>query len=215
MPRLLQIYFLIGHSRPNIKNMKSIVILISGSGSNMAAIIKASQNQHWEKNLHAKIAAVISNRPEAKGLAIAKAAGIATHVLDHKKFSERSEFETNLRQIIDQYQPDLIVLAGFMRILSGSFTAQYPQKIINIHPSLLPAFTGLHTHERALQMGCKFAGATVHWVIEALDAGSIIDQAIVPVLPTDTADDLAARVLSQEHIMYPKVIAQILATQAN
>ena len=213
MPSFLQIYFLIGHSRSNIKNMQSIVILISGSGSNMAAIIKASQNQHWEKNLHAKIAAVISNRPEAKGLAIAKAAGITTHVLDHKEFSERSEFETNLRQIIDQYQPDLIVLAGFMRILSGSFTAQYPQKIINIHPSLLPAFTGLHTHERALQMGCKFAGATVHWVIEELDAGSIIDQAVVPVLPTDTADDLAARVLSQEHIMYPKVIAQILAAK--
>jgi phosphoribosylglycinamide formyltransferase-1 len=193
--------------------MQSIVILISGSGSNMAAIIKASLTQNWEKKLQAKIAAVISNRPDAKGLAIAKAAGIATHVVDHKEFSERTEFEAKLRQVIDQYQPDLIVLAGFMRILSGSFTGQYPQKIINIHPSLLPAFTGLHTHERALQMGCKFAGATVHWVIEELDAGSIIDQAMVPVLATDTADDLAARVLSQEHMMYPKVIAQILATK--
>ena len=198
---------------PYRKNMKSIVILISGSGSNMAAIIKTSQTQNWEKTLQAKIAAVISNRPEAKGLAIAKSAGVNTHVVDHKEFSERTEFEAKLREVIDQYQPDLIVLAGFMRILSGSFTGQYPQKIINIHPSLLPAFTGLHTHERALQMGCKFAGATVHWVIEELDAGSIIDQAMVPVLPNDTADDLAARVLSQEHIMYPKVIAQILAAQ--
>lgn len=193
--------------------MKSIVILISGSGSNMAAIIKAAETQHWEKKLQAKIVAVISNRPEAKGLKIAQEAGIATHVVDHKAYKERSDFEQDLLKIVQGYQPDLIVLAGFMRILSGSFTARFPQKIINIHPSLLPAFPGLHTHERALQMGCRFAGATVHWVIEELDAGSIIDQAIVPILQGDTSEVLAARVLSQEHLMYPKVIAKLLSTE--
>lgn len=191
--------------------MQSIVILISGSGSNMAAIIKAAQVQNWEQKYQAKITAVISNRPDAKGLSIAKAAGIETQVVDHKKYPNRTDFETELTKVIQIYQPSLIVLAGFMRILSGAFTQQYPEKIINIHPSLLPAFTGLHTHERALQMGCKFAGATVHWVIEELDAGSIIDQAMVPVLPGDTAEKLAARVLTQEHLLYPRVIAQILS----
>jgi phosphoribosylglycinamide formyltransferase 1 len=194
--------------------MKNIVILISGGGSNMAAIVRAAQQQHWATRLGAQVAAVISNKADAKGLALARAQGIATAVLDHKAFSSREEFDTALAVLIDQYDPALVVLAGFMRILTPGFVQHYAGRLLNIHPSLLPAFTGLHTHQRALDAGCKFAGATVHQVTAELDVGPIVAQAVVPVLPGDSADTLAARVLSQEHLLYPKAIAQFLQTPA-
>lgn len=192
--------------------MKNIVILISGGGSNMAAIVRAAQQQHWATRLGARVAAVISNKADAKGLALARAQGIATAVLDHKAFSSREEFDTALAALIDQYEPSLVVLAGFMRILTPGFVQHYAGRLLNIHPSLLPAFTGLHTHQRALDAGCQFAGATVHQVTAELDVGPILAQAVVPVLPNDSADTLAARILTQEHLLYPKAIAQFLQT---
>ena len=191
--------------------MKNIVILISGGGSNMAAIVRAAQQQDWAQRLGVRVAAVISNKADAKGLELARAQCIATEVLDHKQFASREAFDTALAALIDQYDPALVVLAGFMRILSPGFVAHYEGRLTNIHPSLLPAFTGLHTHQRAIDAGCKFAGATVHLVTAELDVGPILDQAVVPVLPQDTADTLAARVLTQEHVLYPKAIAQLLS----
>ena len=191
--------------------MKNIVILISGGGSNMAAIVRAAQQQDWAQRLGVRVAAVISNKADAKGLELARAQGIATEVLDHKQFASREAFDTALAALIDQYDPALVVLAGFMRILSPGFVAHYEGRLTNIHPSLLPAFTGLHTHQRAIDAGCKFAGATVHLVTAELDVGPILDQAVVPVLPQDTADTLAARVLSQEHLIYPRAIANLLS----
>ena len=190
--------------------MKNIVILISGSGSNMAAIVRAARQQRWAERLDARVAAVISNRPDAPGLRFAADAGIATLVVDHKGFAGREPFEAALTQAIDPYQPALVVLAGFMRILTPAFVAHYAGRLINIHPSLLPAFTGLHTHQRALDEGCKLAGATVHRVTAELDHGDILAQAAVPVLPGDTAETLAARVLTQEHLIYPRAVAQLL-----
>lgn len=194
--------------------MKNIVILISGGGSNMAAIVKAAQRESWADRLGAKVAAVISNKADAKGLVFAKERGIATEVLDQKAFASREAFDTSLAALIDRYdRPDarvLVVLAGFMRILTPGFVERYAGRVVNIHPSLLPAFTGLHTHQRAIDAGCKFAGVTVHLVTPVLDDGEILAQAVVPVLPTDTADTLAARVLSQEHLIYPRVIAEML-----
>ena len=191
--------------------MKNIVILISGGGSNMAAIVRAAQQQDWAQRLGVRVAAVISNKADAKGLELARAQCIATEVLDHKPFASREAFDTALAALIDQYDPALVVLAGFMRILSPGFVAHYEGQLTNIHPSLLPAFTGLHTHQRAIDAGCKFAGATVHLVTAELDVGPILDQAVVPVLPQDTADTLAARVLSQEHLIYPRAIANLLS----
>lgn len=191
--------------------MKNIVILISGGGSNMAAIVRAAQQQDWAQRLGVRVAAVISNKADAKGLELARAQCIATEVLDHKQFASREAFDTALAALIDQYDPALVVLAGFMRILSPGFVAHYEGRLTNIHPSLLPAFTGLHTHQRAIDAGCKFAGATVHLVTAELDVGPILDQAVVPVLPDDTADTLAARVLSQEHLIYPRAIANLLS----
>ena len=195
--------------------MKNIVILISGSGSNMAAILRASKEQHWAKRLNARVSAVISNKAEAEGLGLAKQHGIATAVIDHKAFAgqpqPREAFDAALMTAIDQNQPHLVVLAGFMRILTPGFVAHYKGRLINIHPSLLPAFTGLNTHARAIEAGCQFAGATVHRVTDQLDHGEILTQAVVPVLPGDTADTLAARVLTQEHLIYPKAIAELLA----
>mgnify|MGYP003619191168 CR=1 FL=1 len=191
--------------------MKNIVILISGGGSNMAAIVRAAQQQDWAQRLGVRVAAVISNKADAKGLELARAQCIATEVLDHKQFASREAFDTALAALIDQYDPALVVLAGFMRILSPGFVAHYEGQLTNIHPSLLPAFTGLHTHQRAIDAGCKFAGATVHLVTAELDVGPILDQAVVPVLPQDTADTLAARVLSQEHLIYPRAIANLLS----
>ena len=182
--------------------MKRLVILISGRGSNMEAIVKACAAEGWP----ATVAAVISNRPDAGGLAFAAGRGIATAVVDHKLFPRREDFDTELARVIDGFGADLVVLAGFMRILTPGFTARYARRMLNIHPSLLPAFTGLHTHERALEMGCKLAGATVHFVTAELDHGAIVMQAAVPVLPGDDAQALAARVLTAEHRIYPQSV---------
>ena len=191
--------------------MKNIVILISGSGSNMAAIVRTAQRDNWRKAFGAQVAAVISNRPDAAGLALAREHLIATEVVDHKRFATRDAFDAELATVIDRRQPTLVVLAGFMRILTPGFVAHYEGRLVNIHPSLLPAFTGLHTHQRALDEGCKFAGATVHRVTAELDHGHILDQAVVPVLPGDSAETLAARILTQEHIIYPRAIERLLA----
>jgi phosphoribosylglycinamide formyltransferase 1 len=196
--------------------MKSIVILISGGGSNMSAIVQAAQAQGWERRWGARVSAVISNQANAKGLAWAQAQGIATAVVDHTAFADqpqpREAFDAALMAEIDRHAPHLVVLAGFMRILTPGFVAHYEGRLINIHPSLLPAFPGLHTHQRALDEGCRFAGATVHRVTAELDHGPILAQAVVPVLPGDTADTLAARVLTQEHRIYPKAVAALLQT---
>ena len=191
--------------------MKNIVILISGGGSNMAAIVRAAQQQDWARRLDARVAAVVSNKADAKGLEFARSQGIATEVLDHKGFASREDFDAALVQLIDRRQPALVVLAGFMRILTPGFVAHYAGRLLNIHPSLLPAFPGLHTHQRAIDAGCQFAGATVHQVTAELDVGPILEQAVVPVLPGDTADTLAARVLTQEHVIYPRAVARLLA----
>jgi phosphoribosylglycinamide formyltransferase 1 len=191
--------------------MKNIVILISGGGSNMAAIMKTAQKERWAEQFGARVAAVVSNRADAKGLAFAMDQGVATRVLDHKAFASREAFDAALIQMIDEFEPQLVVLAGFMRILTSGFVQHFTGRLINIHPSLLPAFPGLHTHERAIAAGCKFAGATVHQVTAELDHGPILSQAIVPVLPGDTADTLAARVLTQEHIIYPRAVRQFLS----
>ena len=186
--------------------MKNIVILISGGGSNMAAIARTAKKENWLDKFGVRIAAVISNKPGAGGLALAKELGIATDVLAHQSFESREAFDAALRARIDLHEPALLVLAGFMRILTSGFVQHYAGRIINIHPSLLPAFAGLHTHQRAIDMGCKVAGVTVHQVTAELDYGQILDQAVVPVLPGDTADVLAARVLTQEHLIYPKAV---------
>ena len=186
--------------------MKNIVILISGGGSNMAAIARTAKKENWLDKFGVRIAAVISNKPGAGGLALAKELGIATDVLAHQSFESREAFDAALRARIDLHEPALLVLAGFMRILTPGFVQHYAGRIINIHPSLLPAFAGLHTHQRAIDMGCKVAGVTVHQVTAELDYGQILDQAVVPVLPGDTADALAARVLTQEHLIYPKAV---------
>ena len=194
--------------------MKNIVILISGGGSNMAAIVQAAQREHWAAQYGARVAAVISNKADAKGLQWAHEQGIVTEVLSHKAYPTREAFDAALTQLIDRYDspahPVLVVLAGFMRILTPGFVEHYTGRLLNIHPSLLPAFPGLHTHQRALEAGCKLAGATVHLVTAELDHGPILAQAAVPVLPDDTADTLAARVLTQEHVIYPRAIAELL-----
>ncbi len=190
--------------------MKNIVILISGSGSNMAAIVQACQRQDWAQRYNARIAAVLSNKADAKGLEFAQSQGIATAALDHKAFASREAFDAALMQIIDSHEPALVLLAGFMRILTPGFVSHYEGRLINIHPSLLPAFTGLHTHQRAIDAGCKFAGATVHHVTAELDVGPILEQAVVPVLPGDSAQLLAERVLVQEHAIYPRAVEQLL-----
>jgi len=192
--------------------MKNIVILISGTGSNMAAIVRAARQQRWAERLDARVAAVISNRPGAPGLQVAAQAGIATAVVDHKNFAGREPFDAALMQAIDAHAPALVALAGFMRILTPGFVAHYAGRLLNIHPSLLPAFPGLHTHQRALDEGCKLAGATVHRVTAELDHGAILAQAAVPVLPGDSAETLAARVLTQEHLIYPRAVASALQT---
>jgi phosphoribosylglycinamide formyltransferase 1 len=190
--------------------MKNIVILISGGGSNMAAIVRAAQRDDWRRRYDARVAAVISNRPDAGGLTFAREQGIAAEVVDHKAFASREVFDEALARAIDAHQPALVVLAGFMRILTPGFVARYAGRLLNIHPSLLPAFPGLNTHQRAIEAGCKFAGATVHQVTVDLDHGPILEQAVVPVLPEDTAETLAERVLTQEHLIYPRAIAQLL-----
>ena len=187
--------------------MKNIVILISGAGSNMAAIVRAAQQEQWAQRLNVSVAAVISNQADATGLAWAQAQGIATAVLKHQGFASREAFDTALMAEVDRFAPDLLVLAGFMRILTPGFVAHYAGRLLNVHPSLLPAFPGLNTHQRTIDAGCQFAGATVHQVTADLDHGPILAQAVVPVLPNDTAEALAARVLTQEHLIYPRAVA--------
>ena len=191
--------------------MKNIVILISGGGSNMAAIVRAAERDRWAERFGARIAAVVSNKAEAGGLALAAAHGIATDVVPHKEFPTREAFDEALAKSVDAHLPDLVVLAGFMRILTPGFVGRYAGRLVNIHPSLLPAFPGLNTHQRAIDAGCKVAGVTVHQVTTELDHGPILAQAVVPVLPDDTAATLAGRVLAQEHQLYPRAIAGWLA----
>lgn len=197
-----------------MQSQKNIVILISGGGSNMAAMVRAAQREHWQRRFGGHVAAVISNKADAGGLKFALEQGIATVVLDHKAYPDRASFDTALAAVIDQYNPALVVLAGFMRILTPEFVARYAGRLLNIHPSLLPAFPGLHTHQRAIEAGCRFAGATVHQVTAELDHGPILAQAVVPVLPHDTPDALAARVLTQEHLIYPQAVARCLERMA-
>ncbi|MTW10936.1 phosphoribosylglycinamide formyltransferase [Pseudoduganella eburnea] len=182
--------------------MKNIVILISGRGSNMEAVVRAAKAEQWP----ARIAAVISNKADAKGLEFAASHGIPTAVVSNKDYPSREAFDAALQEVIDGFSPDLVVLAGFMRILTPGFVSHYENRMLNIHPSLLPLFPGLHTHEQALASGEKTHGATVHFVTAELDHGPLVDQVSVPVLPGDTADVLAARVLEQEWIMYPRAI---------
>lgn len=193
---------------------QNIVVLISGAGSNLAAILQAAERGQWPQRYGANVVAVVSNRADASGLYVARQHGIATALVAHAAFAESSDpraaFDAALQNEIDRHQPALVVLAGFMRILTPGFVAHYTGRLVNIHPSLLPAFAGLNTHARALAAGCQFAGATVHWVSAEVDAGGILAQAVVPVLPQDTADSLAARVLSQEHQIYPAVIERLL-----
>ena len=190
--------------------MKNIVILISGTGSNMAAMLKAAEQQGWARQHGVRVAAVISNKAAAKGLQTAQAAGVATAVVDHTAYASREDFDAALAAQIDQHEPALVVLAGFMRILTAGFVRHFENRLVNIHPSLLPAFPGLHTHQRAIDAGCRFAGASVHVVTPELDDGPILDQAVVPVLPGDTAELLAQRVLSQEHVIYPRAVLAYL-----
>jgi phosphoribosylglycinamide formyltransferase-1 len=178
--------------------MKSLVILISGRGSNMQALIEA--------NLPLRITAVISNKPDAAGLEIAKMHGFETRVLDQRAYPEREAFDAALAETIDAYEPDLVALAGFMRILGDGFVNHYREKLVNVHPSLLPAFPGLNTHARALKEGVKIHGCTVHFVTSLVDHGPIISQAAIQVMPNDTEETLAKRVLQQEHRIYPEAV---------
>jgi phosphoribosylglycinamide formyltransferase-1 len=179
--------------------MKRIVILLSGRGSNMQAVVECCAAEGWP----AQVAAVVSNRPDAGGVAWAAERGIATAVVDHRGFDGREAFDAELARVIDSFQPDLLLLAGFMRILGNDFVGHYAGRMLNVHPSLLPAFSGLHTHRRAIAQGCKLAGATVHFVTPELDHGPIVAQAMVPVLPGDDEHSLSERVLQQEHRLYP------------
>lgn len=182
--------------------MKRIVMLISGRGSNMQAIVERCAGDGWP----AEVVAVLSNRPDAEGLTYAAQRAIATAVIDHKAYAERAGFDAALAAAIDCHAPDLVVLAGFMRILGPAFVRRYAGRLLNIHPSLLPAFPGLHTHRRALAAGCKAVGATVHFVTPELDHGPIVLQGVVPVRPGDDEEQLAARVLATEHVIYPLAV---------
>ncbi|MBC8732209.1 phosphoribosylglycinamide formyltransferase [Paraburkholderia sp. UCT2] len=182
--------------------MKKLVILISGRGSNMEAIVRACASEGWP----ARVAAVIANRPDAAGLAFAASHGIATAVVDHRQFPDRDSFDAALAEQIDAIAPDLVVLAGFMRVLTERFVDHYAARMLNVHPSLLPSFPGLKTHQQALDAGVRFHGASVHFVTSKLDHGPIVLQSAVPVEAGDTAQSLAARVLATEHIIYPRAV---------
>ena len=182
--------------------MKRIAILISGRGSNMEAIVERCAAEGWP----AQVVAVLANRPDAGGLAFARSRGIAAEVVDHKAFASREAFDDALAAAIDRHAPDLVVLAGFMRVLGAAFVRRYEGRLLNIHPSLLPAFPGLHTHRRALEAGCQAAGATVHFVTPELDHGPIVMQSVVPVRRGDDEAALAARVLATEHVIYPLAV---------
>ena len=199
-----------------MRAMQAIVILISGGGSNMQAIVRAAHQEDWPARYGARIVAVISNRADAAGLTWAAAHNVATRVIAHTDFADRAAFDMALAQEIashsDGGQAPWVVLAGFMRILTPAFVQAHSGRLFNIHPSLLPAFTGLHTHARALAAGCRFAGATVHRVTEVLDQGEILEQSVVPVLPGDSEASLAARVLATEHQIYPRALRRLLQT---
>jgi len=182
--------------------MKNIVILISGRGSNMEAVVRAAQAEQWP----ARIAAVISNRADAQGLVFAAEHGIATAVVANKDYASRDAFDAALQAVVDSFAPDLVVLAGFMRILTPPFVDHYAGRMLNIHPSLLPLFPGMATHRQAIEAGVTEHGATVHFVTAELDHGPAVASAVVPVLPGDTEESLSARVLVQEHLLYPRAI---------
>lgn len=182
--------------------MKKLVILISGRGSNMEAIVRACARERWP----AQVAAVIANRPDAAGLAFAASHGIATAVVDHRSFDGRDSFDAALADEIDRFAPDLVILAGFMRILTPAFVRRYEGRMLNIHPSLLPSFKGIHTHQAALDAGVALHGATVHFVIPELDSGAIVAQGALPVRAGDDAAALAQRVLALEHVLYPRAV---------
>jgi phosphoribosylglycinamide formyltransferase-1 len=204
LPALKGRHFYLGLSQGQRYNaaMKKIVILISGRGSNMQAIVRAARDEHWA----AQISAVISNRPDAAGLEFAQEMGIPTSVVISKNFSTREAFDEALRIEIDRFSPDLVVLAGFMRILTTNFVQHYAERMMNIHPSLLPSFVGLATHQQAIEAGVKVHGVTVHFVTPELDHGPIIDQATVRVLKTDTEASLSERLLPLEHLIYPRAV---------
>jgi phosphoribosylglycinamide formyltransferase 1 len=186
--------------------MKRIVILISGRGSNMQAVIEACAVERWD----ASVVAVISNRPDAAGLELARARGVAAHAVDHKAYAQRDDFDRALARSIDAHEPDAVLMAGFMRIVGAEFVRRYEGRMLNVHPSLLPAFPGLHTHRRAIDAGCTLAGATVHFVTPTLDHGPIVIQASVPVHGDDTEATLAARVLEKEHVIVPRALHWLL-----
>lgn len=188
--------------------MKNIVVLISGRGSNFVAIAQACERENWAAE-GIRISLVLSNRPDAAGLDRAKEMGIETAVVDHKAFDTREAFERAMIEIIDKHNPDVVVLAGFMRVLTPVFVDHYEGKILNIHPALLPLFKGLDTHNRALQAGVRVHGCTVHFVSSELDGGAIIGQAVVPVLASDDADTLAQRGLRLEHVLYPRAVKAV------
>ena len=189
-----------------MRPMRNIVILISGRGSNMEAIVKAAAAEQWP----ARVAAVVSNRADAEGLQFAQQHGIATAVVANRDYPTRESFDAALQLVIDAHQPDLVVLAGFLRILTPGFVEHYAGRLLNIHPSLLPAFPGLHTHRQALEAGVKTHGATVHFVTAELDHGPIVAQAEVEVLGGDTEASLSLRVLEQEHVIYPRAVRQFI-----
>jgi len=182
--------------------MKKLVILISGRGSNMEAIVRACADEGWA----AQVAAVIANRPDAAGLAFAASHGIATAVVDHRQFPDRERFDAALAEQIDSFSPDLVALAGFMRVLTDGFVDRYAGRMLNVHPSLLPSFPGLKTHQQALDAGVRLHGASVHFVTSQLDHGPIVVQSAVPVVAGDTPASLAERVLATEHIIYPRAV---------
>jgi len=186
--------------------MKNIVVLVSGRGSNLQAIVRAARDEAWA----ARVAAVVSNRPDAGGLAYAREQGIAAEAVDHRAYPDRESFDAALARAIEGHAADVVVLAGFMRILTPEIVRRFDGRLVNIHPSLLPAFPGLHTHRRAIESGCKLAGATVHFVDAQVDHGPVIAQAAVPVLPEDDEASLAARVLAAEHVLYPRAIGWIV-----
>lgn len=189
---------------------KNIVVLISGRGTNLDALLKTAAADHWEERPGARVAAVISNRADAAGLAYARAAGVPWHVVSHTEYGGRESFDEALARTIDRYSPALVVLAGFMRVLTAGFVRRYEGRLVNVHPSLLPLFPGLHTHRRALEAGVRIHGATVHFVSADVDRGAIIAQAAVPVEPGDDEERLAARVLAEEHRLLPRAAKLVL-----
>ena len=185
---------------------KNIVVLISGRGSNFQSVYKKSLEESWLQKYDLRVSGVISNRPDAKGLEFARSVGLPTKEIDHKQYADRESFENELIAACKEFEADLIVLAGFMRVLTECFVNAFEGRILNIHPALLPMFPGLHTHERAIEAGVRIHGVTVHFVSTVLDGGPIVGQAAVRVLADDTPEKLAARVLEKEHVLYPRAV---------